>query len=199
VYEPETRWSPALRQGDVFGEVLFPLLSKAGAIKQVNTFGIFQGGTVEMSGSEATLPASMRFAAIVSHDCELNEQKDRGWFLAARLESVSRKTTPEEIAQLRAANDITPDGGEERKALDTFLLEPLPGVYEEAMNINLGTVTPFPLSLARQVLLAKRAELVHEQRLLLRTKAAFFFGRSAPDIDDGERVDRAHVQPAEDR
>ncbi|MDP9256018.1 MAG: hypothetical protein M3Q31_05620 [Actinomycetota bacterium] len=197
MYEPETRWSAVLRQGDVFGQVLFPLLGKQGEVRQVNTFGILQGGTAEMASDQAGLPASMRFAAVVSHDCELNEQKDRGFFLAARLESVSRQLRPDELALLRAANDITPHGTEERKALDTFLLEPIPGVFEQPMNINFGTITPFPLTLASQVLQAKRAELRHEHRLFLRQKVAFFFGRNAPDIEDAERLPRADVQPQE--
>jgi hypothetical protein len=182
------RWSPRLRQGDIFGEVDFPF-SKAGYAR------VFDASSIAATGEQAIptqlqIGCSRRFAIVTSHDCEFNERK-RIHFLVARIETLSSGgLEAEQMEELRRGNDIaaTSESGNPI-ALDTFFLEPLDGVFEEPQRVNFASITPFPMKAKTDLLKLKRAELQHEHRVMLREKLAAFFARVADDIPDEAKVD----------
>jgi hypothetical protein len=180
------RWSPGLRQGDVLGEIPFPLPTKQGA-QFVSTPGTFTG--YELFPAMVLVQAKMQYVAVVSHDCEFNEDK-RKHFLVAKVEPLPHELKPEELEALRSENDIQARGA---AALDTFFLDPIDGVFDRPRRINFCTVTPFPTSSAEQLISLKKAELDQPTRILLRTKLGYFFSRDAEDIPDEKKADAPPV------
>jgi len=176
-------WSPGLRQGDVLGELPF-------AISSNKVEWSFQGsvtGTVSQQAGYAFVRAQPRFVMVVSHDCEFNENK-RSHFLVARIESIG-KITDEEREVLIAGNDVMKAIEEERHVpLDTFYLEPIPGVFEDARRVNFCAITSFAMELTKEILGSKKAELQHDQRIRLRNKLGVFFGRDAEDIPEDQKA-----------
>jgi hypothetical protein len=141
-------------------------------------------------------PADERYAVIVSHDCEFNEAK-RPHFLVARLEDFNPRTSSEQRGAIRAANDAVREVGgtlaERFDYLDTFVFDPLDGCFEEAKLVRFTTITAIPDSMKQTIYDVKRAELEHDDRVRLRKKLAFFFGRDADDVPAEDKRDRPAV------
>jgi hypothetical protein len=137
----------------------------------------------------------MAFAVIVSHDCEFNEGK-RNKLLLARLQSVPRNLSPEQLEDLRQSNDIETRiaRGLTVAAVDSWLFASVPGAFDDEHVANFGTITPLPMKLSSELLSVKRAELAHAPRVLFRKKLAYFVGRDAEDIPETEK----HLQPPQD-
>lgn len=177
------RWSPGLRQGDIFGEFPFPLLKG----KESWTYpGFSVSGTAVPTHVSITTP--LRWAIVVSHDCEFNEGK-RTHFVVARLDSINKKTSDEEIEELRAANDYeaAADNGIP-VPLDTFFLEPVPGAFDSPMLANFACLASLPTETHQpEALRLKKAELLQEHRELLRGRLGVFFARHTADIPDDEK------------
>jgi hypothetical protein len=73
------------------------------------------------------------------------------------------------------------------------------GVLAEESIADFTTITPLPMKLRPAYLKLKKAELEHEQRLLLRKKLAWFFaGRGTDDIPADDRVDPVEVTGSEE-
>jgi hypothetical protein len=180
------RWSPGLRQGDVLGPLPLPLMG---------TEFLIVAQTRSLIGPEVgrfsvTIPADEVHVAVISHDCEFNEDK-RNKLLLARLQRVQGNLTAEEREDLRASNDVEARAaaGHDIVSVDAFVLPPLPGSFNEEMVVNFATITALPMKMADDLRSRKRAELVQETRVLFRKKLAWFFGRAAEDIPDDEKVD----------
>jgi hypothetical protein len=141
----------------------------------------------------AVFHAKMQYIAVVSHDCEFNEDK-RKHFLVAKVEVLPHELSDEELGMLRLENDIERAGA---AALDTFYLDPIEGVFDRPRRINFCTITPFSTESAEEVRLFKRAELDQTTRVQLRTKLGYFFARAAEDVPDDEKIDAP--QPASER
>jgi hypothetical protein len=135
------------------------------------------------------IPAKAVYAMVVSHDCEFNEGK-RDQFLAARTRHLDPRLTEEELEELRSGNNAAAraEAGE-AVAIDTFYLDPLPGVFETPRIVDFCTMTPFPTKLVSDAAKLKLAELEHEERVRLREKLALFVGRTAEDISNDEKFD----------
>jgi hypothetical protein len=196
------RWSPHLRQGDVIGPLPYPKL-KSPPQKIAKP----QGWSVGAELLEfLELPADQRLAIIVSHDCEFTEAR-RAHFLIARVQDFAANLTPETRDAIRSANAaIEPAAvnandqagvGEEEELgtsrelydyIDTFALDPLPGCFEEMQLVSFTTITSLPRTMIETVAGLKRAELEHQDRVLLRRKLGFFLGRDADDIADEKKM-----------
>ncbi len=183
------RWSSGLRQGDILRDVLFPSL--AAQYKVISTETSFT--TIESAKPTESMivGAERQFVAVVSHDCEFNEGK-RNRLLLARIETIPKHLTPEQLDALRASNDIhaRAEAGLDVAGVDSFVLDPLPGCFDDERAIVFTTITPFPMKMHGEFVKAKRAELEHDVRVLLRNKIALFFGRPGDDIPDEEKVDQ---------
>lgn len=134
-------------------------------------------------------PAADRYVVVASHDCDFTEAK-RDHFLLARLQEFNRRLDAEAREAIKAANDAirVEEGADERyEYIDTFVLDPLPGSFDEFMPVQFTTISPWHSSLVEEFQKLKRAELEHEHRVRLRKKLAFFFGREAADIADEEK------------
>src|SRR5579862_7324579 len=133
MYSP--RWSPGLRQGDVLGKINFPL-------PKSTIQWMVSGGLAALPGGQPTaavIQATPRFVAVVSHDCEFNEDK-RLHFLVARIDDLG-PVSDEQIAFLRRGNDVEASAGEGREfPVDSFILDPLPGAFDKPMRINFCTI-----------------------------------------------------------
>jgi hypothetical protein len=186
------RWTPeVLRQGDVVGEIPFPT-------PKLNLHGVVQATFVGVTREKIesfVVPASYRYAVVVSHDCEFNEGK-RETFHLARLVRIPYDLSDEQQEKLWAFNDpfIDEHGEPKYGAIDTFVVEPIVGRFEHRMLVDFGSITPFPMTLAQQVLALKCAEMLHAEREKLRRKVAFYFGRDAEDdVAAEETLDPAVV------
>lgn len=126
--------------------------------------------------------------AVVSHDCELNEDK-RNKLLIARLQNVQGNLTEAQIEALWASNDVVArvEADETVAAVDSFALQPLPGHFDRPQVVNFATTTPVPMSMKADLATVKKAELTHDFRVLLRKKLAWFFGRDGEDIPDEDK------------
>lgn len=183
MYSDRDRWSLRVRQGDVVGEIPFALPTKRA---QFVATGAVTG--LGLAAQSVIVQAAPRYVAIVSHDCEFNENK-RDHFLVAQVERLRKDLTPEQLAELRDGNDAEAASMEGRNyPVDTFFLDPLAGVFEEPRRINFCTITPFAMSSLETMLEFKKAELDHATRVLLRRKLGVFFGRDAEDVPDDERA-----------
>ncbi|MDP9226595.1 MAG: hypothetical protein M3P18_22695, partial [Actinomycetota bacterium] len=154
-------------------EIPFPLLPR----KRVQWMG--SGGLTQSSGVSVQQPlveAKAHTVIVLSHDCEFSEGK-RSHFLIARVDGIAGKTTPEELELLRSGNDVEAavrDGA--AIALDTFLLDPRPGLFVTHQRANFAAITSIPMEFSSDAVAQKRAELTHETRVLFRRKVGVFFG-----------------------
>lgn len=180
------RWSPRLRQGDIVGPVGLPLLGTQFEFI-AGSRSLTEGAASSPTG-KIILEAADVFVAIVSHDCEFNERK-RNKLLVARLQNIQGNLTQAQVEALWASNDVAArvEADEPVAAVDSFAVEPLPGQFERPQVINFATTTPLPMSMASDLAEAKKAELVHDVRVLLRNKLAWFFGRDAEDVPDDDK------------
>jgi hypothetical protein len=186
-------WSSRLRQGDIVGPIPIPLLGKKPqVITSVPSFGTSEG---EVQGVFLTAPA--RYAAVVSHDCEFNEEK-REFILLARVQRIDPRLTPEQIEVVRLSNDVRGRhaAGEEKIAgVDNFLIDPIEGHLTTPHVIAFTAIVPFPTtqSMLDDLHRAKRAELVHDERCLLKQKLAWFFIRTDDDVPAADKRPKAEV------
>lgn len=182
-------WSPGLRQGDILAEVFFPQVTNQ--VTVITNTPSLTRPVAERPITSVILQGEHRFAVVVSHDCEFNEQK-RNRLLVARVQSVPGNLTPEQRNELRASNDVesllalNPDA--HVAGVDSFLLDPLHGLFADEQVIVFTTITPFPMKMKNELLNSKRAELRHEDRVRLRQKLAWFFGRGGEDLPDDQKT-----------
>lgn len=184
-----TRWSPRLRQGDVFGLVDFPL-AKAGYGRLLPESSPAATPTVEDT-QLLTIRGGKRYAVVVSHDCEFNEGK-RAHFLAARLQEIPKddRQNTDRLAELWRGNDYRACAAAGQPvALDAFIVPELPGLTSDPMLVNFVSTTAFPMKFRSEMLKLKRAEMEHSQRCLFREKLAAFFGRPADDVAEEYKID----------
>lgn len=156
-----------------------------------------------MSGppERVIIDAEPRFVAVVSHDCEFNEGK-RQRVLVARLQKVQGNLSADRLDHLRRSNDIEAQEarGETVAGVDSFVVPPLPGCFDDEQVIHFTTIMPLPMEMLDYLAERKWAELQHDERLRLRKKLAWFFVRSHEDIPADEKEERpAHVRDAEAR
>ena len=180
-----SQWSLSLRQGDILGKVRFP---------HAKTRFVWVGAGGGLSAATASEPTqamvevSPRYVMVISHDCEFNEGK-RTHLLVARIDSVNAKLPPEELDELRRGNDVVAASKDGTPvALDSFIIDPLAGHFESHRRVNFTAVASYPMNYRDEALKLKRAELEHEQRLLLRAKIGYFFSRDADDVSDDQKV-----------
>ena len=182
------RWSPGLRQGDIFGEVAFPLTTAQ--LRQTTPASSWLApGAGQTQVRAVEVPVKPVLAVVLSHDCEFNENK-RDQFLVARTRGLDPRHTEDELDELRAGNRAEERAREGLPlALDTFFLEPLAGVFDAPRLVDFCTITAFPMTVCEEARQVKKAELEHEHRVLLREKVALFFSREADDVPDEEKED----------
>jgi hypothetical protein len=182
------RWTPGtLRQGDLVGPLPYPKL-KAAPQKINRPQGWTQDPTVNQL---LEFPAADKYAVVVSHDCDFTEAK-RGQFLLARVHEFSPKLTGEQREEIAAANDavrVEERADERYEFLDTFVLDPLPGCFDDPMLVEFTTISSWPSNMAETIRNLKKAELEHEHRVRLRKKLGFFVGRDADDVADDQKID----------
>ncbi len=179
------RWSPGIRQGDVLGPLPVPMVGN----KQIVISSLMSpGGGVGDEVEQMVFPAKSRYVAVVSHDCEFNQDK-RDRMLVARIQNAPRDK-PELVEALRRSNNVEARhaAGEQVDGVDNFLLEPLEGEFEHAHVVVFSTIMPVGAGDLTGYQRMKKAELTHEQRLLFRTKLAWYFIRSPDEIDEGEKL-----------
>lgn len=187
------RWSPGLRQGDVLGPLAVPMVGNKQAV--ISSL-LSPTGEVASDVEHMVFPAKSRYVAVVSHDCEFNEGK-RDRLLVARIQSAPRDK-PELVEALRRSNDIEARHAarEQVDGVANFLLEPLEGEFEHPQVAVFSTIMPFGAGDLKSYQLMKKAELTHQQRLLFRTKLAWYFLRSPDDIDEDEKLPPEQVLAA---
>ncbi len=135
------------------------------------------------------MACSTRYAVVVSHDCDFNEGK-REYFLAASIHELDqRDRKPERTEKLRLDNDARRHSPANQIALRGFLLEPIPGCFEEPMLAIFDTITPISMRFKAEMVRLKRAEMEHEHRVRLREKLALFLARGVDDISQELKVD----------
>ena len=180
-------WSPTLRQGDILGPLPVPLVGK-----QLDVVSKFDDLSAQTGGPpvQMLVPAARRYVAVLSHDCEFNEGK-RDRLLLARVGEVDKRLDADAIAELRVSNDVEGRHAAKKSVdgVDSFVLDPLDGVFDSPKLIVFTTTTPWPAAaqMIRKLQAAKVAELEHEHRLLLRRKLAWFFLRSPDDVPQGDK------------
>jgi hypothetical protein len=141
------------------------------------------------------LPCTATHVVIVSHDCEFNDNK-RNKLLVARLQKVQGNLDAEQIASLRASNDVDHRTRVEEQPIDgvdNWLFDPIPGVFSTTMVASFTTITALPMPMRDDLKKAKKSELTHEHRVRFRRKLAWFMGRDADDISDDEKVEAPDV------
>jgi hypothetical protein len=132
----------------------------------------------------AIMVSSPRYAVVISHDCDFNEGK-RDFFLAASIHELDRRDRqPERLNKLRRDNDARNHTPANQIVLRGFLLEPVPGHFEEPMLALFETITPIAMKFKADMLKLKRAEMKHADRVMLREKLMLFAGRQENDIPD---------------
>ena len=180
------RWSPRLRQGDILGPLPLPLLGTQ--FEVVAPTRSLTSGIETSAGGKIIIDAENVVVAVISHDCEFNDDK-RNKLLVARLQNVPGNLDSEQREALRGSNDVAArvEADEAIAGVDSFLLAPLPGRYEQEQVVNFGTITPLPMKMKADLLSVKRAELRHDVRELFRAKLAWFFGRHADDMPDDQK------------
>ena len=184
-------WSQRLRQGDVFGLIDYPS-AKAGLQRATSPAAHPAHG--ELADPKlAIMACSARYAVVVSHDCDFNEGK-REYFLAASIHELDpRDRKPERLEKLRLDNDAHRHSPANQIALRGFLLEPVPGCFDEPMLAVFDTITPISMRFKAEKLKLKRAEMDQEHRVQLREKLALFVARAVDDI-----AHELKVNPPED-
>lgn len=169
------------------GPLALPLLGKN--FELMATGESLTGTVTTTAVGKVLIDAGSVFAAIVSHDCEFNQDK-RNKFLVARLQGVQGNLTAEEAEALHASNDVVArvGAGEDIAGVDSFMLDPLDGAFAKSQVISFATITPLPIGMVPDLLAAKKAELDHNVRVDLRRKIAWFFGREAEDVPDEQKT-----------
>ena len=187
-----TRWSPGLRQGDIVGPLILPTISQLRALSDV---GSLTSSVAQQPVTHFVVPGEKRYVAVVSHDCEFNEDK-RNRLLVARLENVPGNLGTEQRTALRESNDVEARAAAHQSVagVDSFLLDALPGHYEQEQVIVFTTILPLPMKMKADLVAAKRAELQHEHRVRFRGKLAWFAARDAEDINDNLKFDPAEIE-----
>ncbi len=186
-------WSPSLRQGDILGQI--PFYSPTATATFVSS-ALATGAEISATPTAAQVPVTYRYVVVLSHDCEFNVGK-RSSFIVARLTNLRRDLSDEQRTELRAANDIVARArqGGTVGALDTFVVDPVAGAFAEEMQVDFVTVMSCPMKAAPEYMRLKRAEMLHEYRVMLRKKVALFFGRDADDIPDEDKRPPGEVVP----
>ena len=184
------RWTQGLRQGDIVGPVLYPRLRNAPDEVEISKSLIGN----PQSSQLLQMPADERFAVIVSHDCDVTAAKGRSHVLLARIREFDRQLSEETRQEIRAANDAVridegSEDGQRYEYIDTFVLDPLPGSFDEPMLVQFTTITSWPIRVYDSLVAKKKAELEHEHRVQLRNKLGFFLGRAADDEPDEDKFD----------
>lgn len=156
----------------------------------------------EAGGDELTVTMKTEnvLVTVISHDCEFNEGK-RNKLLVAKLQKPQGNLEVDERAALRASNDVEAraQAGLTVAGVDGFVFEPLESVFEDERIASFTTITPLPMKMKDELFRSKRAELEHDQRVLFRSKLAWFVGRAAEDVPDSEKVEpTAPDSPVED-
>lgn len=180
------KWSPSLRQGDVIGHILFPLLG--------TTFDVLSS-TRSLApqsperGERVVVPAKPELVVIASHDCEFNEGK-RNKMLVARIQAIPGNLGEAEREQLRLSNDLAAISGGSVSGVDSFVVAPIEGVTDEEKVISFGTLTPLPMKMHDELCSLKCAEMRHEERLKFKRKLGWFLGgRGDEDIPVEDRIE----------
>jgi hypothetical protein len=175
-------WSHRLRQGDIFGLIDYPS-AKAGISRGTSPPGAPVHTKIDKPNM-AIMVSSPRYALVISHDCDFNEGK-RDFFLAASIHELDRRDRkPERLEKLRRDNNARSHTPANQIALKGFLLEPVPGHFEEPMLALFETITPIAMKFKVDMLKLKRAEMNHAHRVMLREKLMLFAGRQEDDIPD---------------
>lgn len=188
MYKPRDDWSETLRQGDVFGEIAYPLVTNQATLNaDIPLYGAAGGGQ-----DSIRIPFTQRLAVVVSHCCEFNPGK-RSNFLMARVESMNtHKMTPDEIALLKTGNDYEKCVAEGKPIqLDTFVLDPIADSFTELRRVNLQTICSYPIAFVDEMVKLKKAELADEHRELFRKKLAMFFARPSEPETEAAAVESA--------
>ncbi len=131
---------------------------------------------------------------VISHDCEFTEAK-RERFIVARIQDINDRWSAEDKALLLKSNNPLSDEDQPSKErfafAETYVLNPLEPCWHEPRMVDFTAL----LSLPRKPMFSwakamKRAELVHDCRLELRLKIAYFFGRDpeGDDLPDHEKI-----------
>jgi hypothetical protein len=182
-----SRWSRDLRQGDLFGPILYPKLKGVPQIVEKPQGWDKSGKTVV--GLE--FPADERHAVVLSHCCEFREGK-RERYLVARVQEFPDRL-PIEMRQAMERSNVAvreEEGADERyEHLEVFILDPIEGYFPDNMVVDFTTIMSLPKSIASIIRDSKKAELEHEHRVLLRKKLGMFLARDAPDVKEDRRIE----------
>jgi hypothetical protein len=186
-------WSKRLRQGDIVGPVSIPFLGKK---HQVLTTVDTLGGAIPTPIQSVVVPVKPKYVAIVSHDCEFNEAK-REYILLARIQRIDPRLDDNEIAAVRLSNDVKARHAAKQQVdgVDSFLIDAIDGHLEGPQVISFTALMPYPTtaSMLTDLQDRKRAELTHEQRLLLKQKLAWFFLRTDDDVPAEEKRPKTEI------
>jgi hypothetical protein len=175
----------------VFGLIDYPS-AKAGLSRGSTPASAPAHGNIGVANM-AIMVSSPRYALVVSHDCDFNEDK-RDFFLAASLHELTPKDRkPERLEKLRLDNDARRHTAAHQIALRAFLIEPIAGHFDEPQLAVFDTITPIAMKFKAEMLKLKRAEMDHEHRVMLREKLALFVARQQDDI-----AQELKVTPPED-
>lgn len=179
-------WSPTLRQGDILGPAFLPTIGRT--FEWVIEDSSLTGDADARERRKIVIPGEKHYLAVVSHCCEFNEGK-RNKFLLARLKSMPGNLNDEERTALRLSNDVAKRAEEDAAiaGVDAFVVEPIHGSFESEQVVAFTTITAFPMAMKDDLAKVKKAELDHAARIQFREKLAWFFGRAADDIPDGEK------------
>ncbi len=185
------KWSPTLRQGDVLGPLPIPLVGNKQEVVYETSDPLTRP---EGSAAKWTYRAPLKHVIVASHDCEFNEGK-RDRLLLARLHTVNPKTEPAKLEALRLSNDVEAQNAAGRKVdqVDSFVLDPLAGEFENHQFAVFSTLTAFSMELDLSLHDKKKAELEHTQRLLFRRKLAWYFLRTPEDVPEDAKRNPADV------
>lgn len=182
-------WSPTLRQGDIVGPLHVPSVRKDLQIVTAAAGGVATSSGGSHAVKQALVDVKQAHVAVMSHDCEFNDGK-RNRFLVAVLQSIPGNLTSERIDELVSSNNIEPilrSGGTVAGA-DSFVVDPVPGAFSERRVISFTQIFSWPMGAADDLQRCKRAEMLHEVRLLLRHKFSWFFLRGTEDIPADEKM-----------
>jgi hypothetical protein len=185
VYIDADDWSTGLRQGDVVGPIIIPLVARD--IQIVASATNLTEPAPEQAFTQLLIRGENRLAVVASHDCEFNESK-RNKFLIARVQAVPGNLTPEELDRLRESNDVQALLEAHPTAtvagVDSFVLHPIPGSFDTEHVVNFATITALPMAMKTGLRAAKRAEMTADDRGRFQRKLAWFFGRTTPVTED---------------
>lgn len=131
------------------------------------------------------MQTTRRYVIVVSHDCDFN-QGNREFFLVARLHPLSRGQKAEDkLELLRRGNDPRERTGAGRRiGINVFLIEPVPGHFDEPMIGSFELIIPVSVNFREHMLKRKIAEMEHHDREWLRGKLAIFLARPEDDISE---------------